>query len=616
MNRLNKVLSCILLIGIIATVGCLSGGGSGGSASSPADVAGITSSVNGFMRALVKNDNATMKSFLASPESCSDCIYYLRVHDFGHDITDSSDDGVATFTVSSSEIVQAGDVATVIARYNESEPPIVITFELIKEGGKWIIQDMTLGDLTVTPTYSVANYLPLATGNEWVYEVKDVHSGSTSTSEYRKVEVQKEGGTAGLLFYSLVSTTVSPTTPSLRADFFDSSKPDGMSYLSVENGLHFMGERFTSNENFNPAIIKLLDSNFKTGDTSQHWVYLSDGSNSGPATITVTVLSPTTLSTEAGSFPVFPVQVRTHYSAAFTGSSDYVRKLVFYVASNVGIVGKDYYSTDETTLFYTYRLKSAKVGSTVYPIPTPVTPPSGGQSTDQVLYFWDYLPMTDGNNYWYQTYVDNVIQSNDRKNLYRSGASYDNGAGQMMQDFYSDTYVDGSKYSANFFNTDYNANRDAFGTDSNGYVVYWSNSDYYGTNQVLALFPEVMNLPVGSYTTFTYEPRTVGGVSSQITISLSRNNTVPYSYAGQTFTDTLGLSVTETENGSTTKSYSMLLAKNFGPVHRMEYQSGGETKVENRLIYAILNGSLATPGQTPPPEYSPSIKPPNNTSRR
>ena len=609
MNRLNKVLSCILLIGIIATVGCLSGGGSGGSASSPADVAGITSSVNGFMRALVKNDNATMKSFLASPESCSDCIYYLRVHDFGHDITDSSDDGVATFTVSSSEIVQAGDVATVIARYNESEPPIVITFELIKEGGKWIIQDMTLGDLTVTPTYSVANYLPLATGNEWVYEVKDVHSGSTSTPEYRKVEAGTAATWASGTFFPLTSTTSTSAT-SIRADFFDSSKPDGMSYLSVTDGLHFHGERFVGAQ----QSIKLLDSSFKAGDTTQHLVTLSDGSNSGPATITVTVLSPTTLSTEAGSFPVFPVQVRTHYSAAFTGSSDYVRKLVFYVASNVGIVGKDYYSTDETTLFYTYRLKSAKVGSTVYPIPTPVTPPSGGRSTDQVLYFWDYLPMTDGNNYWYQTYVNDVIQSNDRKNLYRSGASYDNGAGQMMQDFYSDTYIEGTKYSANFFNTDYNANRDAFGTDSNGYVVYWGNSAFYGTNQVLALFPETMNLPVGSYTGFPGEPRVVGGVSTQISITLSRNNTTSYEYAGQTFTDTLLVSVSEIENGSLLKSYNVLLAKNFGPIHRMENQSGGT--VENRLIYAILNGSIATPGQTPPPEASTPIKEPNNTSRR
>ncbi len=223
-----------------------------------------------------------------------------------------------------------------------------------------------------------------------------------------------------------------------------------------------------------------------------------------------------------------------------------------------------------------------------------------GTTADSIKLF-DYLPMDSGNEYWFQTYVNQAIQSNDRKRLYRPTISQSVTSIAMM-DYLSTTYSNESQYTANFFNPIATATKDSFGMDASRNFCYYSDTPFFSGNNYLAMFPEYINLPNASYTLATFSRR-IGTDDISFVVKLSRSSD-SYTYLGQTFTDTLQVTISRFVNGASTGGFVTLLAKSFGPVHRTEYQGGGSIYLENRIIYANVKG--VTYG-TPPPELSSTL---------
>lgn len=358
MKLLNRSVLFVVLITLISLVGCSGGGGS----ATPIvkDVAGINSTISGFMSSVVSRDSVAATKFLAAETTSSESsLHTIMVYDFGSDINDPNDvKAHYPFTVSESDIFQPTDsIATVKAYYKlSSGQPLWLTFALIKESGVWIIETITVGDHTSDSSsgFLASTYFPIIPGaiSRFNHYYMGSSNGSTSTQEFLATPVVKDG----MNFYRLSDVLTSSVGTAIRAQSTFSA-PE-IYYSQQSCGLWVYSPSLNDGVPF-----KFLETLHAFGSSySQQYTSRDTSSNLITHTNAVSFGYPETAQTDMGPIQAVPVTILTTTSGASVESTSKVK--VWFAANYGQVLHESFMNATDSEATYVQKIFSRTTPST------------------------------------------------------------------------------------------------------------------------------------------------------------------------------------------------------------------------------------------------------------
>lgn len=360
-----RFISVLLLISFFAALtGC---GGSGGS-STPVekDVAGITSTLNGYMASLRANDSAAAARFFAATAPTSPTspgsIHTILIEDFGINISDNTDKPISyNFLVYPEDIVQpSNEIAFVKATYTlHSGAKIILKFSLVKENGVWLIDNMesettTGSDSSTTPGSFIAkSFYPIQENITRMFALTDSYDAALTDRIYEIFSYSYDDSDTGIKFYELSETETVPgnadyegapapassqraSRKSLRAN----TAPFFYHASSIYFGYDSAGALWMKTPESNYGVpFKLLESSHAYGSSREIGLFWYDSSEAlQTGTVTVNIGYPTEFSTPLQSYTAVSLTFLTSWN---NGADQH--KWVLHLASGIGTVGADHF---------------------------------------------------------------------------------------------------------------------------------------------------------------------------------------------------------------------------------------------------------------------------------